>query len=1058
MTALRLLAAAAPAPLPAPDDAQAAVVEAALAPAGVGNAGHLVVVGGAGTGKTVLAATLVLEAVRRGTDPSRLLVLSATRSAAARLRDRVSLALDRPVGAPVVRTAASAAHAILAAHATALGEPPPVLVTGAEQDQILRELLDGHRRGEGRVPDWGGAVPPEATVLAGFRAELRDLLMRASEAGLEPADLAALGARAGRPEWAAAASVMDEYDAILGWRSLTQDQGARFDPAVVVAQAAHVLTRWDAPGDAPAWDLVVVDDAQDLTQAGIHLLRALAGGGARLVLLGNADEAVQGYRGAVPAVLAAATGTEGPAGLGAALMRLGPGHRQAGALAAVTAAAVSRIGTVGAGSARVAVPAPDGPEGVEILVAAHRHAHSRAVAQALRRARHGLDGPETPWGEMVVIARSSARLREIRADLAAADIPCETLGDGTALHAEPAVAPLLTLMRRAAALARGEAEPWEEAEAVELLGSRIVGIDPVALRRLRRALVKEERRGGGARTSAELLVEAVEAPARWASLGTPEARLAERASRALHAGAAAAGGGTPATVAWAVWDALGVADDWRAAALAGSARDDADLDAVIALMRAANIYVERMPSASVESFVEHLEGQDFAPDTLGARARVEDAVAFCTPASAAGREWDVVVVGGLEEGAWPDTRLRDAVLGAQQLAEIVAGRAEATPLEPRARAAWARAARRAVVDDETRAFAVAVSRARRRLVLACVDGEDQRPSRYLAWAGAAAGVDSVRDDATPRVTDLRSAVAAVRAGAADLADASADDRARHVEILARLAAMGVAGAHPDEWHGVPAPSTDAAMWEDDQPVRVSPSRLEALETCPLRWALETAGGNAAASEKQSLGTLVHEVAAALPQGTHAELAAALEERWPDIAGTATWPDRVLKDRADAMVRRLAGYVASVTAGEVRVEQPFSVQIGRAVVAGSADRVEVTGGRARIVDLKTGQAVSKKDAEEHAQLAMYQLAADHGGFGGVEEADGAALVFVGGSTQGASERAQPAIDVEKEKVRLTQAVDTMAQGTFAAITNDRCASCPVRRSCPAWPSGRQVTDG
>ncbi|SEJ19557.1 UrvD/REP family ATP-dependent DNA helicase [Demequina mangrovi] len=1051
MTSLRLLPAPVAEPLPALDQAQRAAVDAALAARAPGSPGHLVVVGAVGAGKTTVAGAAALEAVDRGLDPSRLLVLAATRAGAARLRDRLSLAFDRPVGAPVVRTAASAAHAILTAQAAALGDPPPVLVTGAEQDQILRELLEGHRRGLGRVPDWGGALPPEATVLAGFRAELRDLLMRASEAGLTAEALAALGDRTGRPEWRAAADVMDEYDAILGWRAITPDQGARFDPAVVVAQAAHAWRTWEGPAERPAWDLVLVDDAQDLTAAGVDLLRALAEGGARLVLLGNADEAVQGYRGAVPAALADAAG---PEGFDATVMRLGPGHRQEGALAAVASAAVSRIGTSGVGSARVPAPAPDGGD-VQILLAAHRHAHSRAIAQALRRARHGLDGAEVPWGEMVVIARSSARLREIRADLAAADIPCETLGDGTALHLEPAVAPLLVLMRRAAERARGEEHPWEEAEVSALLGSRLIGIDPVAMRRLRRALVREERRGGGERASAELLTEAIEAPERWATVGTPEARLAERASRALAAGAEAAADGTPATVAWAVWDALRVADEWRAAALAGSARDDADLDAVIALVRAATLYVERMPSASVESFLDHLEGQDFAADTLGARGRIEDVVSFRTPASAAGREWEMAVVAGLEEGAWPDTRLRDAVLGAQHLAEILAGRAEAVPLEPRARAAWARAARRAVIDDETRAFAVAVSRARTRLVLTCVDGEDERPSRYLEWASAAAGVEAQRADTTPRVTDLRSAVAAVRAGAADAAGPA---REAHVELLTRLAELGVAGADPREWHGVPEPSSEVGMWDAEQPVRVSPSRLEALETCPLRWALETTGGTAASSEKQSLGTLVHEVAAELPHGTHAELAAALEERWPQIAGTETWPDRVLKERADAMIRRLAGYVAGTRAAEVRVEQPFSVQIGRAVVAGSADRVEVSEGRARIVDLKTGTAVSKAAAEEHAQLAMYQLAAEHGGFRDVAGAEGASLVFVGGSTQGASERAQPSIDVDKERERLATAVDTMAKATFDAVTNDRCSSCPVRRSCPAWPSGRQVTDG
>ncbi|WP_296666105.1 UrvD/REP family ATP-dependent DNA helicase, partial [Demequina sp.] len=509
-----------------------------------------------------------------------------------------------------------------------------------------------------------------------------------------------------------------------------------------------------------------------------------------------------------------------------------------------------------------------------------------------------------------------------------------------------------------------------------------------------------------------------------------------------------------ATVAWAVWGALGVADGWRAAALAGSARDDADLDAVVALMRAAQVYVERMPSASVESFIDHLEGQDFAADSLGARARLLDAVSFCTPASAAGREWDVVVVAGLEEGVWPDTRLRDAVLGAQHLAEILAGRADAVPLPEHARAQWARSTRRAVLDDETRAFAVAVSRARRRLILTCVDGEDSRPARFVTWVAEAAGVTPTQADSARRVSDLRSAVAAVRAAAAP---ATGEARAAHVEVLARLARRRVAGAHPAAWHGVAPPSSDVGMWEPDQQVRVSPSRLESLEACPLRWALETVGGTAASTDKQSLGTLVHEIAAELPAGTHAQLAAALDERWADIAGTDTWPDRVMRERADAMVRRLAAYVAGVGAAEVRVEQPFAVAIGRAVVAGSADRVEISDGAARIVDLKTGAPVSKAKAEDHAQLAMYQLAADHGGFAGVSGATGAALVFVGGDTQGASERAQPAIDVDRQRQRLADAVETMAGATFEAITNDRCGSCPVRRSCPAWPSGRQVTD-
>ena len=55
--------------------------------------------------------------------------------------------------------------------------------------------------------------------------------------------------------------------------------------------------------------------------------------------------------------------------------------------------------------------------------------------------------------------------------------------------------------------------------------------------------------------------------------------------------------------------------------------------------------------------------QDLPADTLAARARRE-AVAVLTPAGAAGREWDLVVVAGVQDGVWPDLRLRDSVLGA----------------------------------------------------------------------------------------------------------------------------------------------------------------------------------------------------------------------------------------------------------------------------------------------------------------------------------------------------------------------------------------------------------
>lgn len=1066
---LRLVVAAAP-PEPALDPSQRRAVDALSAPGG-----PIVVTGAAGTGKTSVVVAAAARAVSDGTPPDRVLVIAPTRQTAAALRDRVATAIGAPTGSPVVRTAASVAFAVLRAEADALEEPRPALVSGAEQDVVLHELLDGHHSGRVAPLDWGDAVPQEATILPGFREELRNLLMRAAERGVEPDRLAELGRATGRREWEAAAALYEEYESVMALRSTPLDQGGRYDPATILSRATEALAWWDSTvGSAarrPSWDVVIVDDAQDATAAVHDLLARLADDGARVVLVGNADESVQGYRGAVPERLAEPLAIEG-----GVHVELTHDHRQS-ALAAVSARVAERIGVKGSASARgayrdvqVAPPEREGSERaapVRSITAPHRYAQSRAIAAALRRARHGLDGAATEWKDMAVIARSGAQLRALRSDLLAADIPCEPLGDGTALHRESAVAPLLTLLK----VAFGE--PWDEDSAVEVLTSRLVGLDAVGLRRLRRALVRDERQGGGARTSAELLNDALGDPARCAALPGPEPRAAARAARAVVAARerAHAPAPTPGAVVWAAWEALDVAESWRAAALAGSTRDDADLDAVIALMRAAQSFTERLPEAPAVAFLDYLEAQDFAADSLGLRGRAPDAVSFCTPASAAGREWDVVVVAGLEEGVWPNLRLRDSVLGAQAFADLVtAGGLSASPDAALAAARGPRdlrGARASVLDDETRALLVAVSRARARLIVTAVDDGEARPSRFLTLIEDAAGI--TREDAaqTRVVSDLRSAVARLRASgvaaAARLEREPSDVRARGelegaAAQLADLAARGIAGADPARWHGVPDPSTDAPFWDEDVPVRVSPSRLDAVRTCALRWALESSGGTPESSDAQQVGLLVHEIAAQYPDGGEEQMLAELELRWADVGGQETWIEREDYARAQAMVRRLAAYLGGVSAERALVEEGFSVTLGRAQVAGIADRVEVSGSEARIVDLKTGAKISRAEASDHGQLMLYQLVAAHGAFAGVERATDAALVFVGkDAARAGSVVEQAAIDPEAAREVLDAAVETMTAPIFTATTNPLCERCPVRRACPAHASGRQVSD-
>lgn len=1097
------------------DDSQRAAITAAAGP------GATLVVGAPGTGKTLVAQEVVLAALRDGVAPERVLLLAASRRAAASLRDRLSDRARRTVGAPLVRTAASAAFAVLRERAAALGEPVPTLISGPEQDLVLAELLEGHLDGGlahlGTPLALPAGLPEEALGLRGLRQELRDLLMRAAERGLTPADLAALGERYERPEWSLGAQLYAEYLDVTALRAGTPDSGSRFDPAIVVDEAAEALLAWDdeVPDAArPRWDLVVVDDYQEATVATARLLHVLHDDGARLVLLGDPDAAVQTFRGASPGLVGRASAPARRDGarrgeLGARVAVLGTAWRQSAALREVTRRVTAQVGTVAGAVHRGAAPrdvgeqageeADDGPGAPPVQVAVLSAVAQEAafVARELR-AEHLLHG--TPWHRMAVVARTGTRLAALRRELVAASVPVTLLGSDVPLRDEPAVAPLLAAVRVCVADAE-DPEALDPFTAAALLTSPVGALDVVALRRLRRALRAEELEGGGGRSSDALLVELLLDPARAATLPPTVRRGPVAVARALAAGRAAAAepGATAQTVLWAVWAATGLAERWRSAALDGGpagARADRDLDAVLALFRAAETFVDRMPGAPAGAFVEYLASQDLPADSLAASASGADAVAALTPAGAAGREWDVVVVAGVQDGVWPDLRLRDSLLGSQALVELLAGRAQdAHGVGSQARAQ--------VLADELRAFVVATSRATRRLVVTAVQDAEEAPSVFCDLVvpppapegpGGTDGPDGADGPGGPggrggpqdgpvepaerrhvRVgapLDLRGLVAAARGVLVETAareaggagDPGPDERAvAAATLLADLAALGVAEARPETWYGVAGVSSTAPLRGAEETVTVSPSKVETVSTCPLRWSLEAAGGTAPDATHQSLGTLVHSIAESHPSGSLAELRAELDRRWAELALPDGWPARQLRRRAERMVEKLAAYVAQ--AGEpLLVEPSFDVTVGRARLRGTIDRVEAAGdGKVRVVDLKTGRrTATKAEGTEHPQLGAYQLAVEAGALDVPEgtRSAGAQLVYVGSTHVGPAVVAQPALEPEPDgsswaRDLVEEAAGTMSAATFTARQNGLCEMCPVRRACPVQPEGRRV---
>jgi superfamily I DNA/RNA helicase len=114
-------------------------------------AGPLLVLAGPGTGKTTTIVEAVAARIDAGIDPEQILVLTFSRKAAAELRTRITGRVARTIREPLARTFHSYAYGVLRRAALLRGDAPPRLLTSAEQDAVVAELLRGDAEEEGAV-------------------------------------------------------------------------------------------------------------------------------------------------------------------------------------------------------------------------------------------------------------------------------------------------------------------------------------------------------------------------------------------------------------------------------------------------------------------------------------------------------------------------------------------------------------------------------------------------------------------------------------------------------------------------------------------------------------------------------------------------------------------------------------------------------------------------------------------------------------------------------------------------------------------------------------------
>lgn len=1052
--------------------------------------GPLLVLGGPGTGKTTALVEAVAARVAAGADPERVLVLTFGRRAAAALRQRIArrlgLTLGRTIVEPLVRTFHAYAYGLLRRAAAETGEPPPRLLTGPEQDLAIRELLVADTRGESRV-GWPAALRP-ALDTRGFAAELRDLLLRAAERGVSPDQLAGWGRTMGRDDWPAAARFARQYGDVLALRDATT-RTAAYDTAELI-RAAIGLLRDDpafAARERARCTYVYVDELHDTDPAQLELLELVAGGGRHLVAFGDPDSSTFAFRGADPAGVGQFCDRfPTVTGESAASVAFDVCHRSTPALVAATRRVARRFKGPARHRRLRSGLGDDSGTGPEVRLFRSATQEATYVAHRLREA-HLLGG--VPWSRMAVVVRSTVRqLAGLQRALQQAGVPVATAAEDLPLRSQAAVRPLLLLLSCAI-----QPDRLDEDAAVALLHSPLGGADPLTERILRQQLRRLAHFGGDRRPSGVLLAEALRNPVelaavpdRWATSARRLADLLAVARRALDRGGRAASVGD---ALWAVWRASGLAQRWSQVSAQGGQRGaaaDRDLDAVVTLFDAASRFAERLPGAGPEVFLDHVLGQQIPADSLAPTADRGEAVRILTAHAAKGREWDLVAVPGVQEGVWPDLRVRGTLLGSELLVDAVAGRVPDVGDWPGAGpAGGVTVPTAALLDEERRLFYVAATRARRHLIVTAVasgDGEEQ-PSRFLdELTDPGQPAPSIAAHAElPRALTLPSLVAELRTVVAD-PHAAPGRRHAAARQLARLADAGVAGADPAQWWGLAPLSDDRPLASPTDRVDVSPSQLEMLQRCGLRWLLVSHGGDTRPGPERSVGTLVHAAAAAvlpmLPPHVEVDPAALsdyLERRFDELEFPARWLAPRERRRAEDMVRRLADWLGGnprrlvATERAVRAALPGTDRNRPVEITGKVDRVEVDGdGRVVIVDLKTGkQPPPDAEVARDPQLAAYQVAVAHGGLDGASEVPdgatpgGAALVQLGTDRRRGPEQHQPAVgdadDPAWAERMVRDSAEAMGAAQFLAVANNRCEQCPVATCCPLSNRGRQVTE-
>jgi DNA helicase-2/ATP-dependent DNA helicase PcrA len=955
--------------------------------------GPLLVVGGAGTGKTRTLVARFAHLVEHGVAPEQILALTLTHRAADELRDQVELALARPFEELSVTTFHGFCAQLLRDEALDAGiDPFATPVSPGERLAMLLERID-------ELPLSQHDLRGNPSVLIGAIVKRID---RLKDELITPGDYEAWaatlpedsdGARARREREFAA--IYAAHDAMLADAGTLDFGDLVLHSFRLLRERPHVRARL-----GQRFTHVLVDEYQDTNFAQGLLLRLLVTSHSNITAAGDDDQAIHRFRGAATKNL-----RDFPADFpGATVVRLEESFRAGRRILDAATAVVAPV------EQRIVKPL-EGPDGGDVRFwrCGNERAQAQAAAADIERliTREGV-APE----DVCVLVRSvKGEGQAVAVALEERAVPHQLTG-AAAFFQRAEVRDLLAWLRLLA-------DPGDAGAVVRALARPPIELRSIDLARVTQIARRRKLDMVGALGAA---LESPQIP--------PEARERIIAFLKLYRSASSAlDSSRPDLFVHRMVERLGLR---RQLLFAASAEVVERLTNLARFAELAAAYARRSPQATAREFARSIAA------VAEAGLREEDAtehvrrgVQVMSMHAAKGSEFDHVYVLGLFAARMPGPRRRTLEPIPDALIK------EAVPPDTKA----------AHVAEQRRLLHVAMTRARRRLVLAYPEltdrGAAQVASPFVEEAREAVGGEweareeelfgpaetlqstfrMLRDELMTTIaqvggrlgelrfdTDLDVSHAVVRQlellklsallertrNGQTVAEALPEINARILQSITseqreifETSALDdyLLDAERDETLRARAvarpsePSLEGFLPRRGDGLLLSASDIDTYRTCPLKY--KFARVFRIPSEPtlyQRFGILVHQVlerfhAGESPSRSLPEMLGLLEAGWRRGGFGDSEEEKQLRGKAEQALIRYHGRFQGEDAEPVWFEKSFSFSLGKHTLRGRVDRVDrLADGGYELIDYKTGRPKKPADLRDDVQLALYSVAA------------------------------------------------------------------------------------